>query len=244
MRKVGAIVLREMIIFRRRFWRYFLSFSVSPVLYLIAFGWAGKDRLDVDGVPYSLFLLPGLIAMSSMINSFSMAMEINVARFYWHTFDEIRSAPVPDWTYVAGEVIAGMVRGVSAALVVVLLGLLFGVPIPADGRLVLGVVLNTFVFASLAVSAAMLAKKHADQGLINSFIITPMAFLCGTFFPVDYYPTWIQGLVAVLPLTHSSQAIRASVLSQSVPLDSLLYLLVFGLISFVFAIRVVRLSQN
>ena len=244
MRQVAAVILRELIVFRRRFWRYFFSFSISPFLYLVAFGWAGKARLGEEGTSYSLFLIPGLVAMSSMSNSFSLAMEINVARFYWRTFDEIRSAPVTDVAYVTGAVISGMIRGLFAAGIVIALGLVFGVPLSMSPWLPVSVVLNTFVFAALAVSAAMLAKKHADQSLINSFIITPMAFLCGTFFPVDYYPSWIQTLMELLPLTHASAAIRAAALGDAVPIVSIGYLAVFGTVAFYIAVRVVRLSRN
>lgn len=244
MRQVAAVVLRELIIFRRRFWRYFFSFSISPFLYLVAFGWAQKARLGEEGTSYSLFLIPGLVAMSSMINSFSLAMEINVARFYWRTFDEIRSAPVTDVAYVIGEVISGMIRGLFAAGIVIALGVVFGVPLSTSPWLPVCVVLNTFVFAALAVSAAMLAKKHADQSLINSFVITPMAFLCGTFFPVDYYPPWIQTLIGLLPLTHASAAIRAAAMGDSVPVYSVVYLIIFGAIAIYIAVRAVSLSKS
>jgi ABC-2 type transport system permease protein len=244
MRQVAAIILREMIILRRRFWRYLLSFSISPFLYLVAFGWARDARLGEEGAPYSLFLIPGLVAMSSMMNSFSMAMEINVARFYWHTFDEIRSAPVSDVAYVTGEVLSGMIRGLFAAGIVVLLGLAFELPLTTSPWLLFAIMLNTFVFSALAVSAAMLAKKHADQSLITSFIITPMAFLCGTFFPVHYYPEWIQTLILLLPLTHASAAIRAAALGNAVPLLSIGYLALFGAVAFFVAVRVVRLSKS
>jgi ABC-2 type transport system permease protein len=244
MRQVAAVVLRELIIFRRRFWRYFFSFSIAPFLYLVAFGWAGKARLGEEGTSYSLFLIPGLVAMSSMINSFSLAMEINVARFYWRTFDEIRSAPVTDVAYVTGEVLSGMFRGLFAAGIVITLGLVFSVPLSMSPWLPVSVVLNTFVFSALAVSAAMLAKKHADQSLINSFVITPMAFLCGTFFPVSYYPSWIQKLIGLLPLTHASAAIRAAALDDPLPVFSVVYLALFGGVAFYLAVRVVRLSQN
>ena len=244
MRQTAAIMLRELLIFRRRFWRYFFSFSISPFLYLVAFGWAQAARSAAEGETYSRFLIPGLVAMSSMINSFSMAMEINVARFYWHTFDEIRSAPVTDTAYVTGEVLSGMFRGLFAAAVVVALGTIFGAVSTPSPWLPVAVALNTFVFSSLAVSAAMLAKKHADQGLINSFIITPMAFLCGTFFPVEYYPSWVQTLIKLLPLTHASTAIRAASLGTPVPLSAVAYLAIFGAIAFVVAIRVVRMSKN
>lgn len=244
MRQIAAIVLREMIIFQRRFWRYLFSFSISPLLYLVAFGWAGRHRMEVDSVAYAHFLLPGLIAMSSMINSFSLAMEINVARFYWHTFDEIRSAPISDFAYVTGEAISGMARGLFSALIVTTLGIVFDVPIPMKACLLLTVILNTFVFSSLAVSAAMLAKKHADQSLISNFVITPMAFLCGTFFPVEYYPSSVQTMISFLPLTHASLAIRASFSGAPVPAFSMVYLVLFGAFAFYLAVRVVRLSKN
>lgn len=245
MRQVTAVVLREMLIFRRRFWRYFLSFSISPFLYLVAFGWARDNGLDAAGnQSYSLFLIPGLVAMTSMINSFALAIEINVARFYWRTFDEIRSAPVSDAAYVTGEVLSGVFRGTFAAAIVIILGMVFGAPLFVSPALVGCIVLNTLVFSALAVSAAMLAKKHADQALINSFIITPMAFLCGTFFPVDIYPEWIQIAIKLLPLTHAASAIRASALGNPIPLLSVGYLVFFGLVAFCIAVRVVRLSRT
>ncbi len=103
MRQVMAIILRELLILKRKFWRYAFSFSVSPLLYLITFGWAARGRMSVNGTDYMVFMLPGLIAMSSMMNSFAMSVEINISRFYWKTFDEIRSAPVPDWGLCAGR---------------------------------------------------------------------------------------------------------------------------------------------
>ena len=129
MRQVMAIILRELLILKRKFWRYAFSFSISPLLYMITFGWAARGRLVNNGVDYMTFMLPGLIAMSSMMNSFAMSSEINIARFYWKTFDEIRSAPVSDLAYASGEVLSGMLRGGVAAGVVIVLGMLFHVPI-------------------------------------------------------------------------------------------------------------------
>jgi ABC-type multidrug transport system permease subunit len=56
----------------------------------------------------------------------------------------------------------------------------------------------------------MLVKSHADQSLLTSFVITPMAFLGGTFFPVERLPDWAQHILYVLPLTHASSAIRTT----------------------------------
>lgn len=240
MKQVTALVYRELIIFRRKFWRYFFQFTISPLLYLIAFGWAGSSRIMADGTSYIAFILPGLIAMSSMVNSFSISSEINIARFYWRTFDEIRSAPVSDFSYVSGEVISGIFRGTLASLVVWFLGISFGVRPLEWGILLTGIVLNAFNFSSIAVCTAMLAKSHADQGMLSTFIITPMAFLCGTFFPVDMYPAWIGRLITLLPLTHANMVIRAAWFGKSIPAVSCVYLLILGVACFIIALKVVR----
>lgn len=244
MKQITALVYREMIIFRRKFWRHFFQFTVSPLLYLIAFGWAGSSRIMPDGTLYIAFILPGLIAMSGMVNSFSISSEINIARFYWRTFDEIRSAPVSDLSYVSGEVTSGVFRGTIASLVVLFLGLTFGVRPMEFGILLIGIILNTIIFSSVAVCTAMLAKSHADQGMLSTFVITPMAFLCGTFFPVDQYPHWIGRLISLLPLTHVNYVIRAAWFGKSIPVVSCVYLSILGLVSFVIALKVVRESAN
>lgn len=224
MRQVTAVILRELIILKRKFWRYFCSFSIAPLLYFITFGWGGRQSFSSAGTDYGAFLLPGLIAMSTMTNSFSLSTEINVARFYWKTFDEIRTAPVADWAYVVGEIVSGMVRGALAAVVVTAMGLLFRVPVNVSPMLCLSVFLTAAVFSALALSTASLARSHADQGMLNSFVMTPMAFLCGTFFPVDAYPRWIQWFIELLPLTPASHLVRAAATGQAPPLGSLAYL--------------------
>jgi len=70
------------------------SWSVSPFLYLIAFGYALGRDVVIDGHTYMEFLIPGLAAMSSMTQAFVIASEINVARFYLHIFEEFQSAPI------------------------------------------------------------------------------------------------------------------------------------------------------
>ncbi len=242
MYQVTAVILRELIILKRRFWRYFFSFSISPLLYFITFGWGGRAVADRTG--YSAFILPGLIAMSAMVNSFGLSTEINIARFYWKTFDEIRTAPVADWAYVAGEIASGMVRGFLAACIVIVMGLLFRVPIALSPALFLSVLITTLVFAALAISTAMLAKSHADQGMLTSFVITPMAFLCGTFFPVETYPAWLQWLIQIMPLTPASHLVRAAASGRPLPPGSLWYLAVLAVAFVAAAILMIRRTKD
>ncbi len=240
----SAVYYRELLILRRRLTRMLASMSVSPLLYLVAFGYAMGEQVRVDGHTYMEFLIPGLVAMSSMTQSFGIASEINIARFYWHIFEEFQAAPVSQMAYVTGEVLAGMTRALMAVLVILLLGAAFGVFLSYSPLFWLAALLNSFVFASLAVALAMLVRSHADQAMINSFVITPMAFLGGTFFPVDRLPEWAQKIITVLPLTHAAAAIRAAAFGQTPHPGSYLLLFCLGVSCFFLAYYCVNRARD
>ncbi len=239
-----AVYYRELLILRRRLSRLIPSWSVSPLLYLIAFGYAMGKHVTIEGHTYMEFLIPGLIAMGSMTQAFAIASEINIARFYWHIFEEIQAAPISDLSYVIGEVLAGMTRGILAITVILVLGLLFGVTVSCNLWFWLAVLLNSFVFASLAVGLAMLVKSHADQTLIVSFVITPMAFLGGTFFPVENFPAWARTAINFLPLTHASTSIRAASFGKTPSLYSLGILAVMGSLFFYVSVLCVKKAKD
>ncbi|MBF0112197.1 MAG: ABC transporter permease [Desulfamplus sp.] len=239
-----AVYYREMLIMRRRLTRLIPSWSVSPLLYLIAFGYAMGKHVAIDGHSYMEFLIPGLIAMNSMTQAFAIASEINIARFYWHIFEEIQAAPVSDFAYVAGEVLAGTTRALLSTCVILILGLLFGVVLSCNFMFWLGVLLNSFVFSSLAVGLAMVVKSHGDQVLLTSFVITPMAFLGGTFFPLENFPVWGQNFIHILPITHAAKVIRASSLGNVVPLSSYFVLAITGFIFFSIAVVCVKRAKD
>ena len=244
MKPLIAIVFREILILKRRFIKQLLSFSVSPLLFLITFGWGLRDKLSIKGLPYVVFILPGLIAMSSMRQSFALSTEINISRFYWKTFDEIQSTPITDIFYTTGEVISGILRGWLATMVIMVISLIFRVTISINILFILSVSLNTFIFSSIAIITSMVVKTHAEQGMLNNFVITPMAFLCGTFLPLEYYPFWVKWIIYALPLTHSAKTIRASALGYPFPYYSLFYMAIFACISFIIAVRVIRKSKD
>jgi Nod factor-specific ABC transporter NodJ protein len=239
-----AVFTRELLILRRRFKRQVAGQAVSPLLYLLTFGYAMGSRLRFDGHSYLEFLLPGLVAMSSMTQAFAIATDINVARFYWHIFDEFQAAPTSNSSYVLGEVLAGITRALMSIFIILGFGLLFGVRLHYGLLFWTTILLNSFLFASLAVALAMVVKSHADQSLLTSFVITPMAFLGGTFFPVDHLPGWTRIILKLLPLTHASTAIRADSLGNSVNLPSLLLLAITGIIIFRIALHCVDKARD
>ena len=147
--------------------------------------------------------------------------------------------------YATGEVWAGMTRAVRACLVVMGIGMLGGIQIAygAPG-LWLALLLNAWFFSSLAVALAMHVKAHADQALLSSFVITPMAFLGGTFFPLDRLPGWAQHVLELLPLPHAAQAMQAAAIGQPVRFLSYGLLFLGAGASFAWAILSARSAQG
>jgi ABC-2 type transport system permease protein len=239
-----AVYYRELLILKRRFFRQVASMAVAPLLYLIAFGLGMGGSVTVDGHSYMEFLIPGLIAMTSMTQAFAIASEINVARFYWRIFEEFQAAPIRDIAYVTGEVMAGITRALLSAVIIILLSLLFGISLSFNLFFWLAVVLNSFVFASLAVCLAMLVKAHGDQFLLTNFIITPMAFLGGTFFPVERMPPWVQKSLHFLPITHAAKSIRAASYGKTPELEPYVILAGLGLIFFALAFHCVNRARD
>ena len=239
----SAVYLRELLILKRRLPKLVPAWSVTPLLYLIAFGYAVGRNISMGKHSYLEFLLPGLVAMSSMTQAFAISSEINIARFYWHIFDEIQAAPVSNFAYVLGETAAGMTRAVLSSLLILLLGLLFGVKLACSPLFWTALLLNSFTFAALAVGLAMHVKSHADQALLTNFIITPMAFLGGTFFPLAQMPGWAQSLLALLPLTHAAKAIRAAAFLEPAHFLDYVVLTGAGAVCFLFALLSVNQAK-
>jgi len=209
----ATIFLKDMLLFQRRLLRlgYVMSTLFAPLLYLVAFGLGlGKSVAIRGGVSYLDFLLPGLVAMSSMTNSYTwVANSLNMGRLYFRTFQIYLQTPVSPWEIVVGQTLAGMVRGLFASAVILGLGLILGSHLHFTVVFILGMLLNGLVFAAFGVVVGLKTKSHEDTATFTNFFILPMAFFCGTFFPVDTLPRWAQKLIYLLPLTHTNRLLRS-----------------------------------
>ena len=237
---VRGVLYRELKVFSKRARKQLLSSAVSPLLFLVAFGWGFGRDVTMEGVPYLSFLIPGLIAMSSLNQSYGIAQELNISRFYFHVFDEFLIAPVSSFEIVLGETLFGMLRGVASAGVILVLALPFGVPFAPSPLFLPALLLHTFMFAALGVALAMLVQDHAGQAAVTNFVITPMIFLGGTFFTVERLPPLFKALVALLPLSHSVRVIRDSFLGRGISPAQLPLLALFAVAFFALALWAVR----
>jgi ABC-type multidrug transport system permease subunit len=206
------IFLREILLFGRRLLRlgYVASALLMPLLYLLAFGLGLGRRVDVGGGSYLDYLLPGLVAMSSMINSYTwIANGVTMGRLYFRTFQIYLQAPVSAAAIVWGEVFSGMARGLFSSLILLVLGYVLGSTLHLNLVFFATLLLNCLLFSACGVVVGMLVRTHEDTANFSNFFIMPMAFFCGTFFPIEQMPWALQGIVAVLPLTHTNLLLRA-----------------------------------
>ncbi len=240
MKALWAIYLRGLIILKSRIGKTLVSFFLSPVLYALAFGWGVGRHLDVEGVPYLTFMLPGLIALSGMNQSFSIAAEINISRFFSHFFEEYLLSPTRDYIIVLGNILYGVTKGLGSFGAVIIIGFCFGV-VPGSGfMIIIPVLLNSIMFSSLGVLIALTVKNHRDMSSFTSFVITPMSFIAGTFFSLERLPRIFHILSEVIPLTHSSLTIRALFLGRSIAVYHYLIMAAYTLLFFFLAVRQVR----
>ncbi len=205
-----GVYYREILVLRGRFVRSLLSSMISPALFLIAFGYGLGRGQSVGGLQYLDFLFAGLLAMSTLNTCYGIATEINIARFYFKTFDEYLIAPVPRWQVVAGEVFYGITKGLITVAIFMTYAFIVNIKLHITPLFFVILLAHMTLFSLLGFIVALGVKHHADQFVINTFIITPMTFLSGVFFPVEQAPAVLRWIVQVFPLTHTVALMRAS----------------------------------
>lgn len=193
--------------FLRDFYKITLAATVSPLMYLLVFGLG--IQTTSHGEPYLNFLVPGIVAMSTMTGSFSaVAQNMSVQRLYEKALDQVMVSPTPLWQFILGQVIGGALRGMYAAGVILLITLPISSSLIFNGWSFLIMFLNGTVFATIALVLSFLAKSYSDAPRYTAYIIVPMSFLCNTFFSTDQMPMGFRQVIGVLPLSQASDMIR------------------------------------
>ena len=206
---VWTVFWRDWVVLRRRLTKYVLSRMVSPLMFLIAFGWGLGRSIDVGTGSYLDFLVPGLLAMNSMNISFNSIISVHAERIYHKSLEEYLIAPIRPDAFVIGKVAGAVVRGLISSAIIIALSVLFGAHFTITPLFLLVLVLNCMIFAEIGFLAAMYISTYEEMSQVNLYVLLPMSFLCGTFFSTAALPDLMRGIVEVLPLTHTSHLLRS-----------------------------------
>lgn len=179
-------------LFRRevtRFRKIIIDTTVSPVisnlLYLIIFNMAVSGR-EVQGISYIEFLAPGLITMTLINSSFSNPSFALIIAKFSGTISDILIAPLSGTQIVLAYVGAAIVRAVVTAFATLVVILMFThLSIYSIGLTIVAGLLTSFFFGTLGVIFGYFAKQFDNLTLMTTFIMTPMSFLGGVFYPVS-----------------------------------------------------------
>lgn len=199
-----------------RTWRTLMQSIVSPVLstvlYFVVFGAAIGSRIsEIDGVSYGAFIVPGLVMLSLLTQSVANAsFGIYFPRFTG-TIYEILSAPISPLEIVVGYVGAAATKSIILGTII-LITASFIVPleIAHPGMMVLFLVLTSITFSMLGFIIGIWAGNFEQLQVVPLLVITPLAFLGGTFYSIEMLPDFWQTVSLFNPVVYLISGFRWS----------------------------------
>jgi len=191
--------------------------AITMTLYFIIFGeLIGRRIGEMGGFTYMQYIVPGLIIMSVITNSYgNMVSSFFGAKFGKH-IEELLISPLPNWVILAGYVAGAVVRGTMVGVVVMVVSLLF-TPIHVQHPLVMLSVflLTAVVFALAGMINAIFAQKFDDIAIIPTFVLAPLTYLGGVFYSITLLPEFWQKVSVVNPILYMVNGFRYGMLGVS-----------------------------
>ncbi|MBI5405696.1 ABC transporter permease [Candidatus Kaiserbacteria bacterium] len=185
-------ILRKGIVRILRIWpQTLLPSVVTSVLYFAVFGTILGSRIgELDGVPYILFVVPGLVMLAVITNSYiDVATTFFVAKFFSRNIDEILVSPTPPSVIIAGFIASGIIRGMLIGVLVIIVSSFFALPSIAHPFVVLlFLFLSSLVFALAGLINGIYAKSFDGVSIVPTFVLTPLVYLGGVFYSIHSLP--------------------------------------------------------
>ena len=212
-----TIVTKEILRFMRIWLQTILPPIIITILYLLIFGQLIGERIGpMLGVDYLHFIVPGIILMTVIQNSYANT----VASFYLSKFnrslEELLVAPVSNWVILLGYVIGGVTRGILVGLSVALAVSFFvDINIYHIWVLVVMLLMTAILFAVGGFINAIFANSFDDISIIPTFVMMPLIYLGGLFYSIDVLPEFWQSVSLLNPIFYMVDAFRYGFLGVS-----------------------------
>ncbi len=204
-----------------RFTRIWVQTLVPPAitmcLYFIIFGNLIGSRIgQMNGFSYMEYIVPGLIMMSVITNSYSNVASSFFSAKMQKNIEELLVAPVPNYVIIAGYVMGGVTRGLLVGTLVTFVSLFFvDLNVEHWGIIFLTVFMTSVVFALGGLINAVFAKTFDDISIVPTFVLTPLTYLGGVFYSISLLPEFWQGVSKINPIVYMVNAFRYGFLGVS-----------------------------
>lgn len=243
---LGTITRREVMRILRIWTQTLIPPAITMTLYFLIFGGLIGSRVGkMGGLDYMEFIVPGLVMMSVIQNSYgNISSSFFGAKFGRHV-EELLVSPMPHWVILAGYVAGAVLRGLMVGAIVLCIAMLFTrVHVPHPLVTISSVLLGATIFSLAGFVNAVYAKKFDDIAIVPTFILTPLTYLGGVFYSISLLPGWAQAATHVNPIFYMVNAFRYGLLGSSdVPLW-VAYALMLGFVAVLSALGLWLLKRG
>jgi ABC-2 type transport system permease protein len=212
-----TIIVKEVMRFLRIWVQTLVPPAIMMTLYFVIFGNLIGSRIgDMDGFNYIEYIIPGLIMMSVITNSYSnvVAAFFN-AKMYGHV-QEMLISPIPNHVILLGYIGGGMARGILVGVIVTIVSLFFSDLTIKHPLITIGILLMTSMLFSIAgFINAVYAKNFDDISIVPTFILTPLTYLGGVFYSINLLSDFWQTVSLANPVLYMVNGFRYGILGES-----------------------------
>jgi ABC-2 type transport system permease protein len=205
-----ALVRREILRFVRRPYNTFLPPIITNALYFSVFGVILGSRIgEIAGVSYLQFVLPGLVVLGAISDSFENA-SFTIFHGRWNDYIQaVLTSPMSNRDMVAAYVSASALRGIVTSLLIVGVGLIFtSVPVANPGYLAAFLLIITTLFGGLGVIGGLWATDFDYLTVMNQFILRPLVFFGAVFYSLDILPPLWRNVSLLNPMVYMVNGVR------------------------------------
>ena len=208
----------------REIYRFFSVFTqtiippvVSSFLYIFIFGFSLGQRIEsIQGQPYLVFLVPGLVMMYVIEGAYSNTSSSLFISRWANNIEELLVTPLSYFEMVFAILIGGLARSLVVATGVYLVSLFFvQFPIAHPGTVIYFVILVSLSFSSVGMIVALFAEEFEHLSICSTFVITPLIFFGGVFHSIEMVPRAIRWLTAFNPMFYMINGLRYGMLGSS-----------------------------
>ena len=213
----NTLILREVGRFFSVYRQTVLPGLITSALYIAIFGFTLEQRIsEIQGVPYTLFILPGLIMMNTLTNATSNTSSSMLQMKLLQQLPDLLTAPLSGFEISIAYIIGGAVRGMVNGVLVLLLGMvLIGMPVKDPLGTIIFIFLVSWAFSSMGLLLGQLAESWDQLAMMQNFFLTPLSFLGGIFYSIKMLPEWAQTLSFINPIYYMINGIRYTILGVS-----------------------------
>ena len=242
-----TIVRKDIVRIIRLWQQTFLPTAITSALYFLIFGaFLGSKIGNIGDTPYTNFVVPGLVMLGVVTNSFSnVATTFFTSKFFARNIDEILVSPTPPLVIIAGFITGGIVRGMAIGVLVILISLFFTHLTLYNIFIILAFLFLTSLTFSLAgLVNGVYAKSFDGISIIPTFVLTPLVYLGGVFYSTSSLSDFWQTVTLFNPVFYIINGFRYGFLGFSDVSIMISFGVLGGLTVFLFLINLYLLKKG